>query len=435
MRTVLIIMRKDLLRRLRSPLSLIVFMLFPFIFSGLLALAFGGNNGQPGPPRFKMALVNQDEGLLGGFLAGAFENERMSQYFETSTVDSLSAMELIRGNEVGGAIIVPADFTRSMLANQPTELRVVKNPSQRIAPMAIGEVAGLIGSALDGLTRVMAEPIGKIRGAVSDSSTQASDIDVAEIAVMVHHTIEDVSRYGWPPAIKLVETDDLLHPEAAMADSSSTPAEEVADNDSDGFLTVFKYVLPGMGTFALIILALGFLSDIPREQSMGTLARQMTAPVSIRAIITGKLLAAVAMALLVALLMALIGAFGLKIKADLLAFLTLSVVFVFSVVGFMLFFFAFSRSEGQGATLAWIVMMIMSMLGGSFIPVSSLPDIVGVLAKGTLNYWAITGFTDLFFDDASLIEIMPSLLVCGITGFCGLLVGSWFLERRLAKGL
>jgi|GEM_PF-946004 len=437
MRTAFIIMRKDLRRRLRSPLALIIYLLFPFIFSGLMALAFGGSSSQSGPPRFGLALVNQDTGLVGGLLVGAFENEKMEQYFDTTVVDSLGADELIRDNEVGGAIVIPPGFTKALLYNQATGLKVLKSPSQMIAPMAIEEVAELIAMALDGFATVLAEPLSRITTAVDGESTVAQEADVAEISVMVHRAIEGAIRYGWPPAITLIETDNLLHPEQSSApDTTAAPGDEtVASDDSSGFLLVFKYVLPGMGTFALIVLALGFLGDIPRERSLGTLARQMTAPVSLRAIITGKLLAVMVMALLIAVIMAVIGAWLLKIEANLIAFLVLCVVFVFSITGFLLFFFSFSRSESQGATSAWIVMMVMSMLGGSWIPLSALPSFVTTLAKGTLNYWAIKGFTDLFFRNADLAAIVPSLLVCGITGLIGLFVGSWCLERKLSSGV
>jgi ABC-type Na+ efflux pump permease subunit len=448
MATILTIMVNDLRRRWRSPLSLIVYLAFPFIFSGLMAMAFGGDNDTNQAPRFSLALVNQDTGYAGSLIAGAFQREQMSQHFEALEVDSVAAMKLIRENKVGGALLIPRDFSDRLLDREPTQLMVIKNPASSIAPMAIEEVSEMIAMALDGLVTLLGEPLALIRSGINGSGGEPAawddgplDMEMAEISVMINRTMKSVGKYAFPPLIRLEETDDLMQagepvsalPEDDAAGEGET-ADEVSEDDTSGFRLVFQYVMPGMGAFALIILALGFLSDIPRERGEGTLARQMTAPVTIRQIITGKLMAAVVMGLLMALTMAMIGALVLGIRADLLGFLALCTTFIFGLTGFLLLFFAFSRSESQGSVFAWIVMMAMSMLGGSFIPLNQLPDFVSVLAKGTLNYYVIVALQDLIFNGAGLVQLGPTLLLFVCVGIVGMLVGSWVLQRRLTAG-
>ncbi len=83
MRAVWAVLRKDLLRRVRSPLASIVYLLFPFLFSGLIAVTFG-SGGDERAPRFPVALVNEDGGFVGGFVMGAFNQEQVSRFFEAT---------------------------------------------------------------------------------------------------------------------------------------------------------------------------------------------------------------------------------------------------------------------------------------------------------------------------------------------------------------
>ncbi len=65
----LLMVRKDLLRRRRAPLGYVVALLFPLVFSLLMALSFGRGSVAP---RVHLLVENRDDGMMGGFLAAAF---------------------------------------------------------------------------------------------------------------------------------------------------------------------------------------------------------------------------------------------------------------------------------------------------------------------------------------------------------------------------
>jgi ABC-2 type transport system permease protein len=433
MRTAWLVMCKDLRLRLRSPLALIVYLLFPFVFSGLIALAFGGADRAP---RFRLALVDQDDGFVGGMVLGAFGQEQVSRYFTTTKVSLAEAMRLIEKKKISGAIVIPEGFSQAVYDRRPTHLRVIKNPAEAIGPLAVEEAAEMVARLIDGAATVFAEPLQMIAeragedgdGASPDARALWPDGEVSEIAVTVNRCMAPVRRFALPPVIRLA-------PEGAVAtaDTARRAAGEAGD-PATRFNIIFRLVLPGMATFALLILALGFMADIPRERRQGTLARQLAAPVRPQGILAGKMLSTVVLGLLVAMVMAVIGASLLGARANLPAFALLCLALLCAGTGMLALLLGIARTERQGDTLASIVLMVMSLIGGSWIPLSSMPAFMAQIAPATLNYWAIRGFQQLIAEGAGLAAIAVPLVVLGAIGVVGLVVGGWVLQRRMMQG-
>lgn len=450
MRACVTVMLNDLLRRLRSPLAPIVYLLFPFIFSGLIALAFGGGAGGDQIPRFRVALVNEDDGFVGGLVMGAFGQEQVAQYFETTEVTREEADAFLRKSKVSGAIVIPKDFSDDIFDGRPASLEVIKNPAEAIGPQAVEEAAHMIAQLLDGATTVLDEPLGLIRGGVADAEAGSpgeqwrgflDDELIARAAVSVNRSLRSVRSLAFPPVIRLETTKDSLLAGGALlsgagADTASEydAGEEEEDSDDSGFLVVFRYVLPGMATFALAILALGFMADIPRERTMGTLARQLTLPIRGWSVVAGKMLSTMVMGLLVATAMAVVGALLLKARADLPAFALLCVAFLAAVTGLLSLVFGAARSEQQGGTVASIIVMMMAFLGGSWIPLDMLPAFLRNLSVISLNYWSSEGFKTLLFSEAGIAAIATELLVLGGIGLLSVVLGGWALQRRMMQG-
>jgi ABC-2 type transport system permease protein len=411
-------MLKDLRRRARAPLAPLVMLAFPFVFAGLIALAFGGG-GESAAPRFRVALVDEDGGLVARLVAGAFANRQAAQFLEAVPVDLPHAMRLIEHNRAGGAIVIPAGFSDSVLAGRPASLRVIRNPASAIGGQATEETAALLALLLEGATDVLAEPIARVRSMTRGGAPRgwAPDASVAEIAVEVSRSLEPIRRFVFPPAIYLRK-----------------PAEPAASPAGSRFLPIFQYVLPGMATFALFFLATGLMADLFRERERGTLGRQLTSPVRASSVVVGKILATMAIGAIVAAAMAAVGGLLLGVRADPGAFALLSLAFLLAVTGFVTLLYSFARNERQGGTLNSIVLMVMAFLGGSFVPLETLPSFVRGIAPATLNYWAIRGFRGLFEADGGVAAVALPVAVLSAAGAACVLAGGAVLQRRMMRG-
>ncbi len=102
--------------------------------------------------------------------------------------------------------------------------------------------------------------------------------------------------------------------------------------------------------------------------------------------------------------------------------------------GVLLLITSFVDSERQGDTLTTIVIMVSSMLGGAFVPISQMPKFLLPVAASTPVYWSVDGFSKLTIGGGGFADIALNLAVLiGIGGLC-LVIGSVLLQRKLERG-
>ena len=84
MSRILLLVRKDALRRRRAPLGILIVLAFPLIFSLMLAVTFG--TGEAEIPRVHLLIEDLDEGPVSNFIVSAFGSEEMTKYFDVEIV-------------------------------------------------------------------------------------------------------------------------------------------------------------------------------------------------------------------------------------------------------------------------------------------------------------------------------------------------------------
>jgi ABC-type multidrug transport system permease subunit len=72
---------------------------------------------------------------------------------------------------------------------------------------------------------------------------------------------------------------------------------------------------------------------------------------------------------------------------------------------FGVFLASFAKSRKQVQTLSTIIIMIMSAIGGSMIPIFIMPELMQKIAVVSVNYWSIQGFYDIFMRLLPLTDI------------------------------
>jgi len=411
MRTLITVIRKDLLRKLRSPLGPIVFLIFPVLFALLIGFTFGSSGDKAAPIR--IALVDEDKGIASRFLKSSFAQDRMPTRFDIVEADMARANRLVEDNKVSAVLRFPPGFTDSILDGRTTYLEVVRNPAQGIYPQIAEEFVRVLALGAGSAVRVLGQPLADIRAA-SRGNARPSDLFVSDVSVAISRRMQGVGRYALPPAIRL---------ENAVAEKD----EKTAGGDSP--LRIALFVLPGMAVFSLMMLAIGSMADLPREAAHGTLPRQFVAPVRAGSVIAGKIAATWILSIACIAVLALVA--GIWSGSDMhpVGFVCLSLAFGLAATGFAALIQSLSRSERSGSTLGSILVMVMSAVGGSWIPLESLPAFVRGMAPYTLTYWGSAGYRELLFGSDGFAGILPNLgvlLACGIL-FSG---GAMFLFGR-----
>ena len=84
-------------------------------------------------------------------------------------------------------------------------------------------------------------------------------------------------------------------------------------------------------------------------------------------------------------------------------------------------------AAGLGRSVAVVVVLAMSMLGGSMFPRFLMPEALQSIGLVTFNAWALTAYQKVFWYDADAAALAPQIGV--LAAFC---VGFLFAARALA---
>ena len=124
MRGTLPIIERELRRFKRSPVLIIISLVFPIVQLVILGYAFGGN-----VRHLKVGVVDQDQRLpavklreLCGAIAanaGTFETVEYA--------DSGSAMTDLRNGRINGVLTIPPDFSRRMMTNEQPRVALIED--------------------------------------------------------------------------------------------------------------------------------------------------------------------------------------------------------------------------------------------------------------------------------------------------------------------
>ena len=443
--------RKDLIRRLRSPVWLIVSLLFPLTFAGMIGLAFGRRGGEE-LPRIQVLMLDLDDSGLSRFISGAGETDDSPVRFTFTPVsDEAEGRRRMEAGEASGFVIVPARFAEDLFDGRPVTLRVLKNPSETILPQVVEELVSVMALYLDQGAHLLGEPAAAIVDSLErvddDVSTFPTNVALAALSTTLADRIRPTLHYLIPPAIVYGAVNEITVPLSIVlqADAGTTLAavkERAAaarppdsKRDTSGTFNFFALLLPMVSVVSMLFLGEGGMRDLIEEQQAGTLRRQLASPAGVRRVLAAKIVFTVvlgsgAMLLLMVVGMAL-GWIPPRISPSGLAILTPALAF--GATGLATLIYGFVRSDRAASASYSAIVMAMSFLGGSFIPMSQLPPGMATVARGTVNFWGIRGLSDLV-SGGGVGAILPEAGILLAIGVIGCAIGSVALSRRLAAG-
>jgi ABC-type multidrug transport system permease subunit len=416
MQVLLLMIRKDLTRRRRQPLGYLVSLSFPLVFALLLALAFGGGEVKP---RVHLLVENRDEGALGEFLAGAFQSDQMAEYFEIEPAGEEGRARMEQG-DASALLIIPQNFSEDLLAGRPLALALVRNPAQSILPQVAEELGHVLAEVLSAASQVLREPLDSL-ASILEGDAGPSDAVVAALSIAMNQAITGVVDYVFPPVITL--------------ETSTLQAEDAPANSGGGTGSVFLFVLPGISVFGLFIVGDLAMRDLLEETAAGTLRRQLAGPVGTGSVVAAKALYAGVLTSVTLVILSLVGWIVSPAAVSLTGFLVLSASLVVSVTGLASLVYGLSGDPNRGSTLGTILYLAMAMLGGSFVPLNSMPGSLRAYSPLSLFYWANDGYSELLQNGVGVAEILPQAGVLAAAGVGLLSLGAWLLGRRVRQGV
>ena len=171
------------------------------------------------------------------------------------------------------------------------------------------------------------------------------------------------------------------------------------------------------------------------EKEAGTLKRLLVSPVRPLDILLAKMGTSIVISILQLTAMFVFAwvAFGLPIFMDILSLILLILCISFAVSSFGVFLVSTVKTRQQLQGMSTIIIILMSAIGGSMIPINMMPAFMQNVAVVSVNYWGIEGFFDIFWRQLPLIEILPKMGILLAIGLGMVLVSTQLFKRNIVN--
>jgi ABC-type multidrug transport system permease subunit len=392
----LIIARHHLLRIVRSPGLILILLAVPVTLAALEYAAFGPTVASGKLPPIKVLILDEDRTLASGAVPQVFTaGGPLADMFETSPVtDRRAARALFQSNEASALVIVPKGFQDALLAGKRSEVLFAPNPLQTFSPAiaaAVLDMTSMIGNGIYGQAAV---PLQRVNAARAANRPLTAD-DTAEIAR------------------GLFEAGQRLNGLAAIRNLTVTSIRPAGQTTGPGVdaKQFFAFVFPGLVIFGAMFVSQSLALRLLRDRVRGVERRLAMTSVSPTAQIAGSFLFMVAgLVVVLALLMA-VGAIVFRIQLkNPPALVAFAIGFAVFAAALQLAIVAVARNERSASFMGSGIVMLLSLLGGTFFPAEDMPAFLRTAAFAMPNGAAQQGFVDVLAHGRTLAETSARLL-------------------------
>jgi ABC-2 type transport system permease protein len=374
---------KDLRQVLRDRRSAIFLVLMPLVFTVFMGFAFRwqGNADK----RLPVGVIDLDDGTLSASLTGLLDTVGAVRLSVLARAETSKVNELVHKGRLASAVVIPEGYALRLPTDSAELLTVIcesGDPDGQSALRAIEVAARRLSGAAE-VARIAFAQTGK-------------HTEVAHVAEM------------WREPAFLVTTE-----KQGAAESLETRSVATGFNQASPGMLVQFAIFGMMTTGALILL----------ERRSRTLPRMLTQPVSRISVMSGHLLAMLAVTLLQELVLVLVGQFAFKVNylRSPAAILLVMAVLALWVSGLGLLIGSRVRGPEQLSLWALVAMFVFSALGGAWFPLDVTGRTFSKIGHLLPSAWAMDGFQNVIMRGQGLVSV---LLPCGVmAGYAALFLG------------
>jgi len=391
--------KKDLILFFHDQRSVILTFLLPVILITLFAFAYGSigaYNGRSEPVKLIVADLDQTKSSK----EIIYKIDSLKDISITLS-DSIKSKKLVIKGKYAGALIIYKGFQDSLEAGKAMPVELVYDRSRELE----------IGILQQNLISILMSSSGEI---------------------IVKKSIEKYLHDQFPD-IDISTRENIL--KTAIKKNNNTPAikwTSIVGIKNDTKLGLIQAVA---GTAILMLLFSVALvgTSILEEKENGTINRLLYSPLKGSSILYGKMLFAFFISILQLTAMFLFAwlIFRMDLSVNIPALILMMIATAFAVSSMGIFLAAISKTRQQAQNLSTIIILIMSAIGGSMIPLFIMPAILQKIALLSLNYWGIQGFYDIFWRTLPLNAILPKILILMSVGIIMTLASIRLFNKRI----
>lgn len=398
MRTLAIAL-KDIKVTIRDKQAIIMVIVMPMILIGILGAALSNVFDKSSDVSlFTVAIVDQDRGSMARDIKEILNNKEIKKVVKSKEKSVTQAQKGIKNGEISAILIIPSGFTKDVMSGEKTKLQIIADPGKTTES---GIFKGIIEGYANGASGV------SIGVSTTEEQLAKSGVPLQVLPAMAPRIIGDLQSQAHSPKVEIKE-------------------ETTSGNKQ---LTSMQYYSGAMGVMFMLFGAMLGIKSIMEERDNHTLMRIMSTSTRNSSIVTGKFLGIVGICVLQALVMIVLTSlvYGVHWGNSYLGILIMVLSMVFAGAGLSMFIAAVAKTARTADIVSSVGIQIMSILGGSMVPMHLFPAFLRKVGNLTINKWAIQGITDLMLDKGYQVVLQPSLILVSI-GAVFLILGTWRLR-------
>jgi len=385
---------KDLLEFSRSKLRLVLLVLMPLFMMVMVGFIFPSGTSISHQP---VALANQDIGnstlVPPVHLGNAFVASLEYINNETGMMDLSSATGFediktkIQDGKLSGGIIVPPDFTQSILSGEQGTITVITDQSN--------------------------PQISAMMQAVLSKTIESMGTYVARL------NLNNTYNITWNNTMAVIQPYSVQF-------TGIVPGEP----------NYFEFVAPGIISMVVMMsLMTGLPHAISYEKDIGTLDGMLVAPINRLSIILGKVMAQTIRGLIQGAIIVILAVllFGVVIYGSILLVVALLLLTVFSFVGLGILITAFTGREETATMVMMTLMFPMMFLSGVFFPIQQMPAFMQDIAHLLPLTYAAQALRKVMVLGAGMDAVSTEILILFAFGLVLLAVAVPMFKKAMSR--
>ncbi|HUX95795.1 MAG TPA: ABC transporter permease [Bacteroidales bacterium] len=395
------LLKKDLILFLHDHRSVILTFLLPVILITLFAFAYGSigaYNGRSEP--VKLLVTDLDKTTTSKEIIYKIDS---LEDIITIVSDSIKSKELVIKGEYACALIIYKGFQDSLENGNATPIELVYDRSREMEISILQQ--NLISTLMSSTSEIM------IKKSIEKYLQELFPDDENDISDDIFGTVikndRNKQEIKWTPIVG-IKNDTKLGLIQAVAGTA---------------ILMLLFSVAGVGT------------SILEEKENGTINRLLYSPLKGSTILYSKMLFAFFISILQLTAMFLFAwlILNMDMHVNIPGLILMIIATSFAVSSLGIFLAAVAKTRQQAQNLSTIIILVMSAIGGSMIPLFIMPSILQKIAILSVNYWGIQGFYDLFWRVLPLEEILPKILILMSIGIILTLASIQLFKKRIIK--
>ncbi|SCY59033.1 ABC transporter permease [Flavobacterium caeni] len=393
---------KEILLLSRDLGGAIILFVMPLVLVITVTLIQDSTFKQTGNAKIPILLVDHDHGKVSQSVndnlakSNAFD---VISRFDNQPITEAQAKEAVFKGKYQLAIVIPADLSHDLQA------KIDQNVNKIMTSFGVG-----------------------------DSSATATDkkkVTQKEVKLYFDPAVQIGFKNGVMSAIDQMISQ--IETQSIYAAFKEQLGETEFDFEQQSFIN-FKEIVPTIGNkevkpnsvqhnvpawtlFAMFFIVIPLSINIVKEKSQGTFVRLQTNPVRTWVVMAGKTITYLIICMLQFYMILAVAFFvfphlglpPLHFNFSLMLMSLVALFCGFAAIGYGILVGTIAKTQEQSAPFGSTSVIILAAIGGVWVPVFAMPEMMQIVARCSPMNWGLNAFYDVILRQARLVDVLPEI--------------------------